>query len=114
VQCIQPYRALSLPDDICFSDISIYNCEQRILFKGVISKSLYRLFNTEIHKKERKCGLKSLRKKNSFLLILPYKTWWKPRFPMDKRPFVEGYIANFGISLDILEFFRFGLLFFCF
>ena len=29
-------------------------------------------------------GLKSPRKKTvCFLLILPYKTWWKPRFPMD-------------------------------
>ena len=29
-------------------------------------------------------GLKSPRKKKLvFLLILPYKTWWKPRFPMD-------------------------------
>ena len=28
-------------------------------------------------------GLKSPRKKNSFSLILPFKTWWKPHFPMD-------------------------------
>ena len=27
--------------------------------------------------------LKLQRKKNFILLILPYKTWWKPRFPMD-------------------------------
>ena len=40
-------------------------------------------------------------KKSFFLMILPYKTWWKPRFPMDLRPLVEGRIANFGISLDI-------------
>ena len=33
-----------------------------------------------------------------------YKTWWKPRFPMDKRPLVKWYIANFGISLDVLSF----------
>ena len=26
---------------------------------------------------------KSPSKKKFFLLILPYKTWWKPRFPMD-------------------------------
>ena len=39
-----------------------------------------------------------------FLLILPYKTWWKPRFPMDQRPLVKGRIANFGISLDVLSF----------
>ena len=51
-------------------------------------------------------------KKNLFfLLILLYKTWWKPRFPMDQRPLVEGYIANVGISLDVFEFFRFGLFF---
>ena len=57
-------------------------------------------------------GLKSPRKKKCFfLLILPYKTWWKPRFPMDKRPLVEGYIAKFGISLDVFEFFCFGLFF---
>ena len=31
---------------------------------------------------------------------------WKPRFPMDKRPLVEGHIANFGISLDIFQFLR--------
>ena len=47
-------------------------------------------------------------KKSVFLLILPYKTCWKPRFPMDERPLVEGYIANFGISLDVFEFLRFG------
>ena len=41
-------------------------------------------------------------------LKLPYKTWWKPCFPMDERPLVEGYIANFGISLDLFEFLRFG------
>ena len=53
-------------------------------------------------------GLKSPRqKKNVFLLILPYKTCWKPRFPMDERPLVEGYIANFGIYLDV--FFKFFL-----
>ena len=43
-----------------------------------------------------------------FWLILPYKTWWKPRFLMDERSLVEGYIANFGISLDVFEFLRFG------
>ena len=36
---------------------------------------------------------------------------------MDYTPLVKGYIANLGISLDIFEFFRFGLfflfLFFC-
>ena len=26
---------------------------------------------------------------------------------MDERPLVEGYIANFGISLDVFEFLRF-------
>ena len=35
------------------------------------------------------------------------KTWWKPRFPMDKRPLVKGLIANFVIFLDISEFLRF-------
>ena len=35
--------------------------------------------------------LKSPRKKKKFFwLILPYKTWWKPRFPMDLRPLVKG------------------------
>ena len=48
-------------------------------------------------------------KKFVFLLILPYKTWWKPRFEMDKRPLVEGYIANIGISLDLFEFLYLGL-----
>ena len=43
-----------------------------------------------------------------FLLNLPYKTGKKPRFPMDERPLVEGYIAKFSISLDVLEFLRFG------
>ena len=28
-------------------------------------------------------GLKSPSKKKKIVLILPYKTWWKPRFPMD-------------------------------
>ena len=27
---------------------------------------------------------------------------------MDERPLVEGFIANFGISLDVFEFLRFG------
>ena len=36
------------------------------------------------------------------------KTWWKPCFPMDKRPLVEGRIANFGIFLDVFHFLRFG------
>ena len=47
-------------------------------------------------------------KKVFFLLILPC---WKPRFPMDERPLVEGYIANIGISLDVFEFSRFGWFF---
>ena len=42
-----------------------------------------------------------------FLLIFPYKTWWKPRFPMNQRPLVEAYIANIGISLGRFEFLRF-------
>ena len=33
---------------------------------------------------------------------------------MDWRPLVEGYIANFGISLDIFEFFHFRLFFWFF
>ena len=48
-------------------------------------------------------------KRNSFFwLILPYKIRWKPLFPMDERPLVEGRIANFGISLDVFEFLGFG------
>ena len=47
-------------------------------------------------------------KKVFFVLILSYKTWWKPRFPIDKRPLVEGRIAHFGISLDFLRFSVFG------
>ena len=47
-------------------------------------------------------------KKSFFWRILPYKTWWKPRFPMDQRPLVEGSIANFGIFLDVFQFLRFG------
>ena len=47
-------------------------------------------------------------KKVIFLLILPYKTWGKPRFPMNQRLLVKGRIANFGISLDVFEFLRFG------
>ena len=30
---------------------------------------------------------------------------------MDERSLVEGYIANFGISLDVFEFLRFGFFF---
>ena len=30
---------------------------------------------------------------------------------MDERPLVEGYIANFGISLDVFEFFAFRMIF---
>ena len=30
---------------------------------------------------------------------------------MDWRPLFEGRIANFGISLEVFEFFRFGLFF---
>ena len=43
-------------------------------------------------------------KKRYFFMISPFKTWWKPSFPMDYRPLVKGYIANFGISLDVFEF----------
>ena len=46
-----------------------------------------------------------------FLLILTYRTWLKPLFPMDQRPLVKGYISNFGISLAFFEFFCFGLFF---
>ena len=35
----------------------------------------------------------------------------KPRLPMDKRPLVEGRIANFGIFLDVFEFLCFGYFF---
>ena len=49
--------------------------------------------------------------KKFFLLTLPYKTCWKPHFLMDKRPLDEGYIANFGIPLDVFEFLRFGRFF---
>ena len=45
------------------------------------------------------------------MLILPYKTCWEPRFPMDERPLGEGYIANFGITLYVFEFFCFGWFF---
>ena len=38
---------------------------------------------------------------------LSNKTWWKPRFPMDYRPLVEGRIANFVIFLDVSDFLRF-------
>ena len=50
-------------------------------------------------------------KKKFFLLIFPFKTGWKPRFPMDLRPLVKGRIANFGIFLEIFEFFCFGYFF---
>ena len=46
-----------------------------------------------------------------FCLILPYKTCWKPRFLMGEKPLVEGHIANFGISLDVFGFLRFGWFF---
>ena len=45
------------------------------------------------------------------MLILPYKTWWKPRFLMDKRLLVKGRIANFGISLDVFLSFAFWMIF---
>ena len=45
------------------------------------------------------------------MLILPYKTLWKPRFQMDKRPLVKGRIANFGIFRDVFEFLRFWMIF---
>ena len=38
---------------------------------------------------------------------MPYKTWWKPGFPMDSRPLVKEFIANFGIFPDVFEFLRF-------
>ena len=47
----------------------------------------------------KRSGLKLPRKKNIFLLILPYKTWWKPHFPMD------------SISQDLFEFLRFECFF---
>ena len=52
-------------------------------------------------------GLKSPNIKKC--LILPYKTWWKPRFPMGYRPLFEGRIANFGIFLEVfVDFFSFS------
>ena len=43
---------------------------------------------------------KIAKQKNSFFWpILPYKTRWKPRFPM-----VKGHIAKLGIFLDVFEF----------
>ena len=43
--------------------------------------------------------------KNSFFLAdFACKKRWKPRFPMDQRPLVEGRIANCGIFLDFLSF----------
>ena len=41
-------------------------------------------------------------KKNSFFADFALQNM------MDERPLVEGYIANFGISLDVFEFLRFG------
>ena len=60
------------------------------------------------------CPKSPRKKKLVFLLILAYKICWKPRFPVNERPPVEGYIANFGISLDVFEFLRFGWFFFRF
>ena len=34
----------------------------------------------------------------------------KPLFPMDKRPLVQGPIANFGIFLDVFGFFAFQII----
>ena len=68
LQCVFPYRTLYFSDSICYLDHCIYNCDNRILHKGVISKSLYRLFNTEIHKKERVQFLSSI------VEFCPY--WW--------------------------------------
>ena len=47
------------------------------------------------------------KQKSFFGLIMPFKTWWKPRFSMD----VEGCIAYFGICLDIFEVFAFWMIF---
>ena len=46
-------------------------------------------------------GLKSPRKKSlCFCLFCRKKTCWEPSFPMDERPLVEGYIANFDIFIS--------------
>ena len=56
-------------------------------------------------------GLKSPRKKSLCFSTFALQIWWKPRFPMEERLLVKGYIANFGISLEVFEFFSFGLFF---
>ena len=44
------------------------------------------------------------RKKFFFCADFALQNMLKPRFPMDKRLLVKGYIANFGISLDVIAF----------
>ena len=53
-------------------------------------------------------GLKSPRKKSLFFADFDLQNMVVPCIPMDKRLLVKGYIANFGISLDVFEFFHFG------
>ena len=47
-------------------------------------------------------GLKLLQKKVCFLLILPYKTWWKSCFPMDYRPLAQLYGCSRPCSRPVL------------
>ena len=59
-------------------------------------------------------GVKLPTKLNFFKMILPYKTRWKQRFPMDWRPLVKGRMANFGIALNVFRFLCFRWFFFRF
>ena len=53
------------------------------------------------------CGVKSPRQKKFFLLlILPYKTWWKPASRWIRNLWSKG-ISLILASLDVFEFLRF-------
>ena len=74
---------------------------------GIIGEKCWKEVVSELNIFVRKWSNTAVLKKNLFLLILPYKTWWKPRFPTDQRPLVKGYIANLQ-TFFFLNFFRFG------
>ena len=47
-------------------------------------------------------------KKSLFFADFALQNMLETMLPRDERPLVEGYIAKFGISLDVIEFLRFG------
>ena len=71
MHCRKANKEVLVPTLLTISFLSLYPFQSNGKKWSQISTFLFKI------------SLKSTRKKKFFLLILPYKTWWKPRFPMD-------------------------------